>query len=100
MIMSTVHLPEELIDRLAAEAARRGMTVDELAAETLDARFPPLPSQQGLKPVGTKRHLSFAGIGSSGPAGGDIARRHKEIIARSSPRLSPTRPPPTSESGW
>jgi len=81
MIMSTVHLPEELIERLAAEAARRAVTVDELAAETLDARFPPPPPQQGPKPVGTKRHLSFAGIGSSGSAGGDLARRHKEIIA-------------------
>ena len=33
MIVSTVHLPDELVDRLAAEAARRGISVDELAAE-------------------------------------------------------------------
>jgi hypothetical protein len=81
MIMSTVHLPDDLADRLATEAARRGMTVDELAAETLDARYPPpRPEPEPLEP-GAKRHLSFAGIGSSGSAGGDIARRHKEIIA-------------------
>lgn len=35
--MTVVHLPDELADRLAAEAARRGISVDELAAETLSA---------------------------------------------------------------
>jgi len=38
--MSVVHLPDELVDRLAAEAARRGISVDALAAETLATRFP------------------------------------------------------------
>jgi hypothetical protein len=35
--MTVVHRPDELAGRLAAEAARRGITVDELAAETLSA---------------------------------------------------------------
>ena len=38
---SIVHPPEELACRLAAEAAGLGMTVDELAAEALEARFLP-----------------------------------------------------------
>jgi hypothetical protein len=41
MAMSlTAHLPEELADRLTAEAARRGVSVDEVAAEALAARYP------------------------------------------------------------
>jgi hypothetical protein len=32
-----MHLLGKLVDRLAAEMTWRGMTVDELAAETLDA---------------------------------------------------------------
>lgn len=35
-----LHVPEELATRLEAEASRRGVTVDELAAEALAARFP------------------------------------------------------------
>ena len=37
--MSTVELPEPVAQCLAAAAAKRGMTVDELAAETIAARF-------------------------------------------------------------
>jgi len=37
--MSTVELPEPVAECLAAAAAERGMTVDELAAETIAARF-------------------------------------------------------------
>lgn len=39
MIMSAVHLPDELGDRLAAEAAGRGISVDAFAIETLSPRF-------------------------------------------------------------
>jgi hypothetical protein len=59
--MSVVHLPDELIDRLAAEAARRGMTVDELAAEALAVRFP----QAGSDP-GDDSLEAFIGSGTSG----------------------------------
>jgi hypothetical protein len=66
MMMSTVHLPDELVDRLAAEAARRGVSVDELAAETLAARFP-----QQHPDSGPRRHLAFVAFGASGqPRGG------------------------------
>lgn len=37
--MSTVELPESVAVRLAAAAADRGMTADQLAAETIAARF-------------------------------------------------------------
>jgi hypothetical protein len=50
MVMSTVHLPEELVDRLAVEAARRGLSVDALAAETLAAAF-----DQPVTPKGPRR---------------------------------------------
>jgi hypothetical protein len=65
MIMSTVHLPDELADRLAAEAARRGISVDELAAEALAARYP-----QQRPPSGPRRHLAFVAIGASGQTRG------------------------------
>ena len=34
-----VELPEALAERLAAEAARRGVTVEDLAVETLESRY-------------------------------------------------------------
>lgn len=71
--MSTVHLPDELGERLAAEATRRGISVDQVAAEALSVQFPE------HRPEKTPRRLSFAGIGASGV--GDIARRHKQVIA-------------------
>jgi plasmid stability protein len=36
-----LQLPPELADRLRAEAARRGVSVDALAAEVLDRHLPP-----------------------------------------------------------
>ena len=74
MIMSTVHLPDELAERLAAEAARRGISVDELAAETLSARF---PSEES--PAGRRRHLAFVAIGASGQTRG--AAEADELLA-------------------
>jgi len=52
--VSTVELPDDVIAALAAAAAERGMTVDELAAKTLAATFGP-----------RRRVLSFAAIGSA-----------------------------------
>lgn len=64
MIMSTVHLPDDLADRLATEAARRGMTVDELAAQALADRFPAGTDSE------PRRRLAFVAIGGSGQARG------------------------------
>lgn len=72
--MSVVHLPDELVDRLAAEAARRGISVDELAAQTLTARFPDEVSDPGGDAL-----EAFIGSGSSGRH--DLGRRHREILA-------------------
>jgi hypothetical protein len=52
----TVHLPGELAAALEAEAARRGQTPDQVAADLLAERLP-LP--------GARRRLAFAGVGSS-----------------------------------
>jgi len=52
--MSTIELPDEVAEALAAAAAERGMTVDQLAAEALAERFGP-----------RRRVLSFAAAGSS-----------------------------------
>jgi hypothetical protein len=52
----TVHLPGELAAALEAEAARRGQTPDQVAADLLAERLPP---------PGARRRLAFAGVGSS-----------------------------------
>lgn len=72
--MSTVHLPDELADRLATEAARRGVTVDELATEALADRFPARP-----QPDERDALEAFIGCGHSGRT--DLGRRHREILA-------------------
>jgi ribosomal protein L12E/L44/L45/RPP1/RPP2 len=57
----TLHVPEDLGSRLAAEAERRGVSIDELSAQLLVA---------GLDERSVRRHLAFAGIGASGSARG------------------------------
>lgn len=63
----TVHVPQDLAARLASEAARRGLDVDELSTELLTAGL----SRDGLE--------AFIGSGHSGR--GDLGRRHREIKA-------------------
>lgn len=81
-----VHLPDDLWERLAAEAARRGTSVDALVAEMVARHLPPAP------PAGTTEGEdaleAFIGSGSSGR--GDLARRHRELAAEERPprRLS------------
>ena len=67
----TLDLPPDAQARLAAEAARRGMTVDALVTE-LVGRLP-------ISAESAPSRLSFVGIGHSGR--GDLARRHREIRA-------------------
>jgi hypothetical protein len=79
--MTTVHLSEDLGQRLAAEAARRGMSVDEVAAEALAARYPQPASDPGYDAL-----EAFIGSGSSGQhepfdihqARADLARRRRD----------------------
>lgn len=59
--MPTVRLPDELVERLAVEASRRGVSLDEFVTETLTARFP-----SEAHPDGPRRHLAFVAIGASG----------------------------------
>lgn len=53
----TVHLPGELAAALEAEAARRGQTPDEVAADLLAAQLPPSGTR--------RRKVAFAAVGSS-----------------------------------
>jgi hypothetical protein len=50
-----LHLDDALGGALAAEAARRGLSADELAAELLAAQLPREP----------RRRLAFAAVGAS-----------------------------------
>lgn len=43
MMRRTIVLPREICERLAAEAARRGVTVDELVAEYISAALGDAP---------------------------------------------------------
>lgn len=65
----TLNLPEELARRIEAVAAARHQSPEQVALEAIEAQLP------------VRRQLSFSAVGSSGPGGGDIARRHREIIA-------------------
>jgi hypothetical protein len=57
--MSTIELPGDVAAALAAAAKERGVSVDELAAETISARFGPI-----------RRRLSFVAAGRSGSSRG------------------------------
>lgn len=56
----TVQLPEEIARRLAAEAERRGVSPEQVAAEAIAAQFP-----QDLPERRPKRRLAFGAIGAS-----------------------------------
>lgn len=66
----TLELKAEVQSRLAAEAARRQMTVNQLITEFAED----LPLDP---PAEAPKRLSFIGIGDSGR--GDLGRRHREI---------------------
>lgn len=73
----TVHLPDELAERLAAVAARRGVDVDQVAAELVTAGLTETESSdQDRQP---RRRLSFAGVGASTTGRG--ARDAEQMLA-------------------
>lgn len=51
----TLHLDDAVAEALAAEAARRGQTADQLAEALLAAQLPKAP----------RRRLAFAAVGAS-----------------------------------
>jgi hypothetical protein len=71
MVEVTVSLSDEVASRVASAAADRGVTVDELAAEALDAylRGATAPSGQSL---------SFIGLGLA--SNGFSAREAEELL--------------------
>lgn len=58
MVTVTVTLPDEVASRAASAAADRGVTVDELASDALEAYL------EGT-PVPAARALSFVGLGEA-----------------------------------
>lgn len=66
----TVDLPPEVLQRLEAEATRRGVTIDEVIAELAAG----LPAESTERP----KRLSFVGIGAS--TSGQSARDADEIL--------------------
>lgn len=67
----TVDLPEDVLARLVAEAARRGVSIYSVIAELATA----LPAEAGQP---AKRTLSFIGLGSSDS--GRFARDAEEML--------------------
>jgi hypothetical protein len=65
----------ELAERLKAEAARRGITPEELLEELTARRPAPAPATSST----AKRHLAFAGTGAS--ASGRWARDADAMLA-------------------
>jgi hypothetical protein len=74
-VSTVVHLPQDLAARLAAEATRRGVSVDELSAELLNAGLGSSPEVSDGDPL-----EAFIGSGASGRQ--DLGRRHRQIRAQ------------------
>ena len=71
----TLDLPEEALQRLRDEAARRGVTLEAVIAE-LSAHLPAHPRGKG-------RRLSFIGLGASGRTESfDIHRERTDLADR------------------
>jgi len=58
MVNVTVSLPDDIASRAAAAAADRGVTVEQLASEALEAFL-------GRKPSSESATLSFVGLGDA-----------------------------------
>lgn len=68
----TVDLPEDALERLRAEAKRRGVSIDLVIAELTAA----LPEKHSPRPAPA---LSFIGLGSS--TSGRVARDTDDMLA-------------------
>lgn len=74
----TVDLPPDVVRRLEAEAARRGVVVDQVIAELAAG----LPEDATDAPT-RSRTLSFIGIGASGDTRPfDLCRERDELASR------------------
>jgi len=71
----TVELPAATLRRLEAEAARRGVGIDVVIADLVEA----LPAQDSGEAPVRRRKLAIAGIGASG--GTRFARDADELLA-------------------
>lgn len=69
MTRITIEVPDDVAARVADAAARQGVAAAALASQVVVESLP------------ARRKLGFVGIGSSGDLDGEVARRHKEIIA-------------------
>ncbi len=67
----TVDLPDDALERLQAEARRRGVSIDVVIAELATV----LPAERDHE----ERHLSFIGLGSS--TSGRSARDADDLLA-------------------
>ena len=77
-VSMTVEVPEPLAGRLAAEAARRGVSAAEVAVEALEGVYGPVETVNG-----TDSLRAFIGCGSSGRAEPfDIAQARSDLAAR------------------
>lgn len=74
----TVHLPGELAAVLEAEAARRGQTTDQVAADLLAERLPAVPATDPVEAF-----IGAADSGDAGWAGRDTHQLRAEAARRS-----------------
>ncbi len=74
----TVHLPGELAAVLEAEAARRGQTPDQVAADLLAERLPAVPATDPVEAF-----IGAADSGDAGWAGRDTHQLRAEAARRS-----------------
>jgi predicted transcriptional regulator len=77
----TVQLPDDLADRLTAEAARRGMSLDDLASEALAERFP-AAERASDDPDSLEAFIGSGDSGDPGWAARDTAELRREAARR------------------
>lgn len=68
----TIEVDDKVAERVAGEAAERGVAPEQVAAE--------LVASAALSASWRRRRFAFIAMGDSGPGGGDIGRRHREVI--------------------